>query len=165
MDTATSAVAETGTHLMEEKIFYFQERLCSIWIKINSTQMRHWYQADTAASFQGPGQRLQFGLAWQSTPSVGGGHPPDNSSCFVLWVASLLSHTHPPQSAGSSLCSAPTLCCSRKCYCTGDIFLRRLTFPFGRSYSLYSPFYLLLLWLMGHCRGYFNIAVIKDLWW
>lgn len=55
------------------------------------------------------------------------------------------------------------LCCSRKFYCTGDISTCRLIFPFERSYSLYNPFYLLLLWLMGHHGGYFSIAVIKDL--
>lgn len=63
----------------------------------------------------------------------------------------------------SALFLLGALCCSRKCYCTGDISMCSLTFPSGRSYSLYSPFYLLLLWLVGHHGGYFNIAVIKDL--
>lgn len=158
-----SAAAETGAHLMEEKPFCLQGRLFSVRIERNK---RNWdgasMQTGAADSFQGSSP--EPGSAWQSTPSMGSFYPPGASCCFVL--VSPDSHlAHPPQSTSSSPCSAPTPCCSRKCYCTGDISLRRLTFPFGRSYSLYSPFYLLLLWLVDHYRGYFNIAVIKNLWW
>lgn len=163
IDTSLSAVAERGTDLIEGKLFCFHSRLCSVWIKINITQPGHWYQSD--ATFQGSSPEPAVWLSLTVSPSMGSfGHPPGSSSCFALGVPSL-----PPLTPSrkhqlpSLLCSCH--CCSGKCYCCGDISLCRLTFPFGRSYSLYSPFYLLLLWLVGHYRGYFNIAVIKDLWW